>query len=330
MPTLDVFKNDAFAMANLTASINALPYQPSRIGQMNLFETVGINTPTAFVEINNGVLMLVPTSPRGGQPSINRGEKRKAVPFAVPHIELVDQVKADDVLGLRAFGSETEMEAVENLVNRRMMTMKQSVEVTAEYHRIGALTGLVKDADGSTTITDLFTAFGVSQQTTNFALATATTKVRSKCLAAKRQIEDALGMAAYDHIHALCSSTFFEALIEHDDVKDAYHRFQDSVMLRNDPRSGFEYGGIVFEEYRGGIGNVSFITAGDARIFPVGVQSLYQSIYAPGDFVETAGTTGLPIYAKQELQKFGKGVDLLVQSNPLMICTRPRVLVRGY
>ncbi|MBE0660736.1 MAG: major capsid protein, partial [Bryobacteraceae bacterium] len=43
---------------------------------------------------------------------------------------------------------------------------------------------------------------------------------------------------------------------------------------------------------------------------------------------ETANTLGLPLYAKQEPRKFGRGTDLHSQSNPLPICHRPEVLVK--
>jgi hypothetical protein len=46
--------------------------------------------------------------------------------------------------------------------------------------------------------------------------------------------------------------------------------------------------------------------------------------------VETANTIGLPPYAKQTAdQQFARWVMLHVKSNPLPICTRPRVLIKG-
>ena len=38
---------------------------------------------------------------------------------------------------------------------------------------------------------------------------------------------------------------------------------------------------------------------------------------------------GLPLYAKQEPRQFGRGTDVHTQSNPLPICLRPEVLVKG-
>jgi hypothetical protein len=70
--------------------------------------------------------------------------------------------------------------------------------------------------------------------------------------------------------------------------------------------------------------------ASKAYLFPVGVPGLFQQYNAPADFVETANTIGLPRYAKQAVdQQFARWVMLHVQSNPLPICTRPRVLIKG-
>jgi hypothetical protein len=44
----------------------------------------------------------------------------------------------------------------------------------------------------------------------------------------------------------------------------------------------------------------------------------------------TGSTVGLPRYAEQAVdQQFARWVMLHVQSNPLPICTPPRVLIKG-
>jgi len=50
----------------------------------------------------------------------------------------------------------------------------------------------------------------------------------------------------------------------------------------------------------------------------------------PDTFIGTVNTIGLPRYAKQAVdQQFARWVMLHVQSNPLPIWTRPRVLIKG-
>lgn len=327
---LDIFRtNSAFNCASLTDALNRVPFKPSRLGEMGLFTGKGINTTTAIFEEKDGVLALIPTKMRGEQPSAARRGGRRARSFLVPHIPLADTILADDVQNVREFGSESQLESVAAYVTERLEEIRQSHEVTLEWHRIGAIQGLIKDADGSSTIYNLFTEFGVSRDTVNFQLGVATTDVRDKCLQVLRLVEAALGAAAYDHVHALCGATWFTAFIGHEYVRDAYHRWRDSENLRNDPRRGFEFGGIIFEEYRGKIGNIDMVPLTEAQFFPVGVPRLFQTVHAPANYVETVNTIGKPFYAKQERMKFDKGIELDTQQNPLCICTRPKTLVQG-
>ena len=50
--------------------------------------------------------------------------------------------------------------------------------------------------------------------------------------------------------------------------------------------------------------------------------------YAPADYMETVNTIGLPLYAKQELMRMNKGVELEAQSNPLNLRTKPRAVIK--
>ena len=104
-------------------------------------------------------------------------------------------------------------------------------------------------------------------------------------------------------------------------------------MLRDDVRTGFAFGGIVFEEYRGQATNLSgdvqrFIAPGEAHAFPLGTIDTFGTYFAPADFNETVNTLGQPLYAKQAPRKFERGTDLHTQSNPLPMCHRPGALVK--
>lgn len=207
--------------------------------------------------------------------------------------------------------------------------MRAEHDVTREHLMIGAIKGKLIDADGTSVLEDFFDRFGITEESVNFALDVDATKVRIKCLEVKRHIEQALGAAMYTSIHALCGADFFDAFISHPDVEKAYERWQNGEFLRNDPRSGFRFGDIVWEEYRGKVGDVEFIDAETARIFPVGVNGLFRTYNAPADFMETVNTVGLPYYAKSEMEDFDRGIKLHTQGNPLMICTRPEALVEA-
>ena len=332
---LDVFKGSAFDVIALTDAINRLPFKPAKIGEMGLFTTKGVTTTSVMIEEKDGVLSLLPTKARGGKPTVQEPSVRTARNFIIPHIPLDATVRADEVQNVRAFGQQTELESVAQIVNDKIAAMRQSHELTLEYHRLGAIKGVVYDADGTSVVHNLFTEFNCQQMApvvggfAEFDFTAATPAVKVTCLNIVRAIERMLGGTPYDHIHCFCDNTFFDGLTGEAGVQAAYARWHDGAALREDTRKGFDYSGITFEEYRGKIGTVKFIETGAAYFFPVGAPGLFTTTFAPADYIETVNTVGLPYYAKQQIMDFAKGVMINTQSNPLCLCTRPMTLVRA-
>lgn len=326
------FSNPAFSMANLTAAINLLPNRYGRLESLNLFPVKPVRFRQILIEEKNGVLNLLPTLPVGSPGTVGQRDKRKMRSFVVPHIPHDDVVLPDEVQGLRAFGSETELETVAGVMARHLETMRNKHAITLEHLRMGALKGIILDADGST-LYNLYDEFGIAPKAINFALATDSTNVRQKCVDTLAHIEENLRGEFMTGVRCLCSPEFFEKLIAHPKVEKAYENFQQGAILRDDVRAGFTFGGIVFEEYRGQAtdGNGAtrrFIAAGEAHAFPVGTIDTFGTYVAPADFNETVNTLGQPLYAKQDSRKFERGTDLHTQSNPLPMCHRPGVLVK--
>lgn len=327
MSMLDVFRTDAFSMVSLTDAFIKAPHQPRRLGQLGFFGAKGIRTTTAVVEEKNGRLSLIATTPRGGVPSTIGAEKRTARSFVVPHLERESVIMADELQGVRAFGSENEADAYQAVVAERLTDLRKMHEVTLEYHRMGAIKGQILDSDGSTVIYNLFTEFGVTQQTHDIALSNAATDVRNECVAIQRKSEGELGDDLVTGYRAFCGDAFFDDLVKHAKVVGAL-QYQESNMLRTDVRAGFEFGGITWENYRGTVGGTAFVPTAEAYVVPVGT-NIFQTYYAPADYLETVNTIGQPLYAKivtdDDLQRW---VKLHTQSNPLAICLRPRAVIK--
>lgn len=222
--------------------------------------------------------------------------------------------------------------ALADVLADHLTTMRNKHAITLEHLRMGALKGKILDADGSV-LYNLFDEFDITEKVVNFGLSTANTNVKAKCLEVVRHIEDNLRGEVMSGIHALVSAEFFDALTNHPSVKEAYERWQEGAFLRDDFRSGFPFGGITFEEYRGQAtdpnGTVRrFIAQGEGHCFPMGTAESFVTYFAPADFNETVNTLGRPLYAKQEPRRFDRGTDLHTQSNPLPLCLRPAVLVK--
>jgi len=329
---INPFDTDAFNMTSLTASINLLPNTYGKLEAMNLFPQKSVRTRNIAVEEQNGVLNLLPTQMPGGASTFEGRTKRKMRSFTIPHIPHDDVILPEEIQGIRAFGTENELEAMANVVTDHLQSMRNKHAITLEHLRMGALKGNILDADGST-LYNLFDEFEITPKTINFALGTASTDVKKKCLEVLRHIEDNLRGEFMTGVHCLVSPEFFDALTSHSKVKEAYERWEEGAALRNDMRSGFTFGGITFEEYRGQAtdpdGNTRrFIASGEGHCFPTGTAESFVTYFAPADFNETVNTLGLPLYAKQCPRKFDRGTELHTQSNPLPLCLRPGVLVK--
>lgn len=328
----NVFENPAFSMSSLTAAINILPNNYGLMESMGLFPPKPVRFRSVAVEEKNGVLTLLPTMPVGSPGTVGVRGKRKLRSFTIPHIPHDDVVLPDEVQGIRAFGSETEVQTVASVMAEHLQTMRNKHAITLEHLRIGALKGIILDADGSE-LYNLFDLFEITPKVVNFQLNAAGTDIKKKCLDLKRYLEKNLKGERMTGVHCLVSSDFFDAFTSHEKVVEAYQRWQDSFALRSDMRSGFTFCGITFEEYAGeasdGDGNVRpFIEDGEGHAFPLGTVDTFATYFAPADFNETANTLGQPLYAKQEPRKFDRGTDIHTQSNPLPMCHRPAVLVK--
>jgi hypothetical protein len=325
MGMLDVFNSDAFNVVSLTDAILKAPHKPMRIGSLGLFRERGITTTTAVIEEKDGRLSLIQTSPRGGPASTIGAEKRTSRSFVVPHLERESTIMADEVQNVRAFGSESAQEAVQALVDERLVDLRAMHEVTLEHLRVGAIKGQILDADGSTVLFNLFTEFGVSQQTHDINLGT--DNVRNEAVAIQRLIEAELGAEPITGYRAFCGDEFFDALII-DTTVVASLQYQESAFLRTDLRSGFEYGGITWENYRGSVGGVDFFPTATAYVVPEGT-NIFSTYFAPADFIETVNTLGLPVYAKTAMdEQLNRWTKIHSQSNPLALCLRPRAVVK--
>lgn len=340
MPMLDVFNQDAFSVLSMTDAINKIPFVPGRAGQVIDWQERGVTTTTIMIEEVGGVLKLLNPTARGAPGETKAKDKRAARALAIPHYQYDDAVNADEVQGVRAFGSETEVQSVQTLVNQRLADAVTLVlDPTLEYQRVGALKGIILNADGST-LYNLFTEFGVSQESTidfNLDASTDTGAVRGVCADAVDLIADNLGGVTFSGVHAFCGKNFFKSLVANIEVRNSYKGTPMAQVLRDgyvDPSGNkiygaFEFGGIVFESYRGKNGANAIIGDDEVRIFPVGVPGLFRTVYAPADYIETVNTVGLPRYSRQYPSQNGKRIEMESQMNALSYCTRPKVLLQG-
>ncbi|WP_294735699.1 major capsid protein [uncultured Pseudomonas sp.] len=327
MADIAIFEDDAFSVSSLTAAINDQEYLPGRISGLGLFREEGISTLTVQIEKDGDTLALVPAGERGTSGLVVGGTKRTLIPFNTVHLPERFTIKADEIQGIRAFGTRSELQAVQDVVNKRLAKARRQLDATHEFQRMGALNGQVLDADGKTVLLDIYKSFGVNRQKLQMGLNSPDTELRVKCGEALDMQEEALGSVTSSGSRAMCGKNFWNKLIVHKSVKETYLNTMQAASLRGDARESFEFGGIVWERYRGKVAGISFVHDDKALLIPEGVPDLYISSFAPADYMETVNTQGIPYYSKIEPMQFGKGVAGEAQSNPLHLCTRPRAQI---
>jgi hypothetical protein len=200
---------------------------------------------------------------------------------------------------------------------------------------MGAIKGQILDADGVTVILDLFTAFGVAQQTHAMALDQAATNVDVKVREAIRKSEDALGNDPVVSWLALCGDSFFDTFISHGKVQQFYLSWQkaDALSVANLAYRSFPAFGVMWENYRGSVGGVAFIGTNDAYLIPVGTPGFLIGRFAPANWIDRVNQMpefpeGFPIEVRPDVLPRGRGVVFDMQSNPLYLCTKPRAIIK--
>ena len=191
MAEMTIFQNDAFRAATLTTALNRRPHKPGFLGAQGLFTPKPVRTITVGVESQGGKLALIQTSERGAPLVAADVNKRDVRDFRTVRIAKQDTIHAHELQSIRAFGSTSELQQVQAEVAQRLANLQDDVDLTHEYMMLGAIQGIVLDADGSV-IRNWYTEFGIAQPAEfDFELDDPTTDVRGKCTAVVRAVQRA-------------------------------------------------------------------------------------------------------------------------------------------
>lgn len=319
---------DDFSMASLTEAVNALPSVRTRLGEMKLFKEGGITTTTAAIERKDGQVSILSAKPRTGGDVPEMGESdRKLITIPVPHYPIISTIQADELTNIRELGKATSTKkAVMGLIVEKQAEQKASFDATWEYARFNALFGKIVDIEGGE-LYNLFTLFGITAPGNfNFDLSGTAEQglIKVACNELARSIARQL-VTPPTEIHAFVGNDFYDALVKHPECKEAYARWNNGESLRDGYRKPFKFGDVVFENYIGGVGNTQFLNDAQGRAFPQGVPGLFQTKFAPANYMGATNTKGKPLYTQKQALDWDQGVQVKTQSNPIMYCRQPEV-----
>jgi len=338
MDFMNIFENDAFTLASMTSAIERVPTNPGTLGQLNLFNNHPIRNVSVGIEEREGTLNLIKTSKRGAPLEQGTGKKATMRYFGTTRIAKQDVILASELQFIRQFNTEDQIKELQAELALRMGGadgLLADVQYTKENMRLGAIQGKFLDSDGSV-IYDYFTEFGITENTEiAFSLATATDgalreSIQQNVIRPMRRLAKG---ARYTGVKALCSASFFDALLKNPEVRGSYEGIPEQVWLRTnyDGRS-FDFGGVEWIEYIGDDENAEVKVADDKCVFiPTGVgNGIFEALYSPAESFADIGTLGREVYAYTTPDlKHDRFVELEVASYPLFLCKRPDLLFKG-
>jgi len=336
MAGMDVFKSDAFSMMSLLAAIEDMDFKPQYLGSLGIFGDAPQQTSVVAVEKRADTLALIQTSAIGAPPDERSKDKRTIVNFQTTRLAKASTIYASEVRDIRAWGSMTELESVQALVARRFAQIGNDLDLTWELHRLGAVQGILLDADGSTLV-NFFDAFGVAQPAeVSFAFGSLTDgQVRKKIESeiVRPMIRAAKGaMLPTSGIVALTGDQFWDEFINHSEVRATYLASVQAQDLRNPTAfTSFNYAGVTWVNYRGTDDNTTVaINTAKAKFFPVNAPGIFVTAWGPGEFIDSPnpGVPRLPLLLADPSGR-NAFVTAEIYSYPLFMCARPNVLFRA-
>ena len=316
-----------FDCTEMTAAVNKLPARPFFFKP--LFEVKGVKTTTVSLDIRKGRIVLIRDSERNTAPEslAGRGAKREWKHLSCAHLAQMDTLAPEDLQDVRACGAPHPL-SVCALNNPHMQHLYGNIAAP-----MGAIKGVVLDADGTTVLHDIFNTFGATKKTLDISFpktaADDANPILTSILKAKRHVEAAMGGTPFDHIECIIGSDAYDMLTSHKLVREYFERWLSNRenFGNNDYRKrGFPYGGLTFVERSDVVGGQTMVAAKKGHVYPVG-PGIFKQYHAPADWMETVNTIGLEYYARMDEKPKGRGFDLEVQSNPLTLCTYPEALV---
>ena len=325
--------SDVLAMLGLTQTeldeaVNSKPNVPSRLLVDPMWRERNLTTNSVMIEFVDGQVNLIPNTSREAAPNTKSfGKGSKVRTFTVPHLPLETHIYASQLQDVRKAGTKDALLANADVVANEIAEHRNRHDATIENLMLGAVKGKILDADGTTVIYDLFTEFGVTEPTTNMQFSSATADLALTIEQTIRTMKKGLRGDTASGVTVLCSPEFFDALVTHKSTKDAWLRYQDNVLARENTNGKFTWKGAVFEIYDYTLGETPMIEAGHAHGFLTGMYNGFVRYNAPANMITEANKLARPFYISTEMGEHNRGVSIYTEINPLPLCLRPQTLM---
>lgn len=331
-----------FDVVDLTSAVRNLPIQYGTFNTMGIFAEEGVASDVVVFEetTQNGALIV--DRVRGEKNTVSKDGTRKLHSFNVGHYPQDDYITPKDLQNKSAYDNFNEVEQLQKVQMRKLERLRQNHDWTLNKARAQALFSATAYAPSGTISQNWNTEFGVSRTAVDFVLGTPTTEILAKIELVIAAIYDGMAGENYNGIVVPCDTAFFNALIIHPLVKDAYRSFT-SIQAGLDPMRSrlaaggsplpngreFFFGGLTFKEVRDSYNGTKIVTASEGVAVPTG-SDMFKTYFAPAERFGLVNTAGEKMYAFQQADQNGTKINIETESNHISALLRPQAVIRCY
>lgn len=338
MPVTRSF-NDANQVVDWTQEINEVPNQFGFFRQQGYFRTQGTSQTAVLFDKNTSTTTLLPqVSRRSRETTVGKDRAVQTYSLPLAYFKHSEYITPEDIQGWRRPGTPDEAETLDNVRAEKLIDGRRSIDQTLEYMMIQAAKGVCKSPDGAI-IADMFTEFGITQNTIAFALGTSTTDVKAKIADLKRYTTANLKTGGtIQGIDVFCSPEFFDKLKNHPSVKEAYLNWSSNAAYREDMSMYMEWGvvdvfvheGVRFMTYPAVFnlpdGTTEVICPANEAFVVPRAEGLFRGYYGPANKLSMVNQAGVEIFAFEYRDSKDEGHEIQMETAPLFFCTKPAVL----
>ena len=335
---------NAHQVTDWTDDIVNLPTLNGMVNAMNLFDERGTSsTSITFAKDSRDYTLLPANDRRLRDQSAGKDRTWDVFALSLPYFNHKDTLTTEDVAQYRAWDDPNDVKTVARAQAAKVEDMRVRADQTKEYMKLSAIKGVTVDPSGNT-LADMFTEFGVSQDTVDFVLGTTTTDITQKIHSLIRTVSanNRTGLAI-SMPTVVCGNTFFDKLVTHPDVEAAYQSYLNSGVQRLRDNlfdftqwgayGVFEHRGVRFVNYQPTFtlpsgSTATPIGASDGYVIASGARDLYRGYNGPSNKFSQIGAAGAPLYLWEWMQDRDNGIDFELEMAPLYFMTNPLMSVK--
>lgn len=334
---------NSFKTTEFVEGITQMPLQYGFINSLNLFNVKSTSQTAIVFDRDYSNITLLPQVNRGAK-AATQGKERNADTFALSlaYFKHEDRLTGDDVHSHRMVGR-TDEETIAHATAEKLEDMRRTWDQTQEYMKLQTLKGAFKTPDGAT-VADMYAQFGISQDTSDFLLGTSTTNIDQIIRQLKTKIsKNVMNGGAISGVRVLVDPLFFDKLISHPNMKNAYQYYVNSgkQLLRDDLTNYMKWGvmdsfahrGIEFVSYDATFNLPNGTTedafaASSGVAFAEGVNDLFRGYTGPSAKMSAANQPGQEIFMRTYVDPKDEYVEFEMEAAPLYFCTRPASVIK--